>query len=270
MSTIRIACQTYTWEMLGDGWKGRAADLLDWIADAGYAGIEITHTMIGEFADHPGEFAAELAGRGLSLAAFAYASPSGFTDPEWAQEDLREARRWIEFVRLSPTPRLGLGGAAHPTRENATQKLDRAIAFYNEAGRMGAEAGVSVTVHPHSHYGSLLESAEKYGYLMAHLDPHFASLGPDTGHIARGGQDVLECLRTHLPRITHLHLKDVTASGEWAPLGEGICDFPAAIGLLESAGYDGWLVAEEESEAARRDSVEAIRRNRQYLRSLDY
>ena len=47
-SSIRIACQTYTWEMLGDGWKGRVDDLLGCIEDAGYAGIEITNNMIRE------------------------------------------------------------------------------------------------------------------------------------------------------------------------------------------------------------------------------
>ena len=40
--------------------------------------------------------------------------------------------------------------------------------------------------------------------------------------------------------------------------------------LLESAHYDGWLVAEEESEDARRDGAAAIRKNRAYLRSIGY
>ena len=80
MSGIRVACQTYTWEMLGEGWQGQVTDLLDAIADAGYAGIEITNSMIREFADRPAEFVAEAQARGLTPAAFAYARPSGFTE----------------------------------------------------------------------------------------------------------------------------------------------------------------------------------------------
>ena len=53
-------------------------------------------------------------------------------------------------------------------------------------------------------------------------------------------------------------------------LGDGICDFPAVLELLESADYDGWVVAEEESEDARRDGIAAINKNRAYLRSLGY
>jgi sugar phosphate isomerase/epimerase len=137
-------------------------------------------------------------------------------------------------------------------------------------GRLGAAQGVSVNVHPHSHHGSLIESAEEYKYLMDRLDPQTVSLGPDTGHIVRGGQDLLTCLRTHMGRITHLHLKDVNTFRTWVGLGEGACDFPAVFELLESTGYDGWVVAEEESQAARRDGVATIRKNREYLRSIGY
>lgn len=270
MSRIRVACQTYTWEMLGAEWKGKVTDILDWIADAGYAGVEITNYMIREFVDRPQEFRAELQRRGLELAAFAYSSPSGFTDPARWDEDMAGARRAVDFLRHFPEPRLGLGGASSPSREDARRKLDQAIRFYNEVGRLAAPLGISVNVHPHSHHGSLLESAEEYRYLLDRLDPAYVSLGPDTGHIVRGGQDLLACLRMCLPRITHLHLKDVTAQGKWVALGEGVCDYPAVMALLESAGYSGWVVAEEESEDARRDGVAAIRKNRAYLRSLGY
>ena len=268
MSPIRVACQTYTWEMLGDEWHGKVTDLLDWIAQAGYAGIEITNNMIAEFADRPADFACELEARNLGLAAFAYSSSSGFTDPACWEADIAGAQRVIDFVSHFTRPRLGLGGAANPVHSRAA--LDQAIRFYNEVGRMGAAQDVSVNVHPHSHYGSLIESAEEYRYLLDRLEPQTISFGPDTGHIVRGGQDLLTCLGTHLGRITHLHLKDATAAGEWVGLGEGMCDFPAVFRLLESCGYDGWVVAEEESPAARRDGIAAIRRNRAYLRSIGY
>jgi sugar phosphate isomerase/epimerase len=269
MRSIQVACQTYTWEMLGTEWKGQVTHLLDYVMEAGYAGIEITNSMIGEFYNRPQKFANELARRDLKLAAFAYAS-TGFTDPNLWDQDMAGARRAIEFVRHYPGSRLGLGGAAHPSGEDARGKLDHALRFYNEVGRLGTDLGISVNVHPHSHYGSLLESAEAYAYLMDHLDARYVSLGPDTGHIFRGGQDLLACLGTYISRITHLHLKDVTATGEWVALGEGVCDFPAVLALLESLDYGGWVVGEEESDEARQDGLKAIHKNRAYLRSIGY
>lgn len=269
MSAIRVACQTYTWEMLGEEWRGQLTDILDQVAAAGYAGIEITNHTVREFADRPRDLFQALERRGLALAAFAYAT-TGFTDPTNFAEDLGGARQAIAFLQHFPEPKLACGGASSPSRENAPAKLDQAIRFYNEVGRLGATAGVAVNVHPHSHHGSLLESAEEYQYLLDRLDPDRVSFGPDTGHIVRGGQDLLTCLRTHLPRITHLHLKDATVTREWVALGEGECDFPAVLALLESVGYSGWVVGEEESPAARVDGFAAIQRNRAYLRSIGY
>jgi sugar phosphate isomerase/epimerase len=270
MSAIRVACQTYTWEMLGAAWPGRATDLLNIIAAAGYAGVEITNNMIGEFAGRPEAFAAALQGRGLELAAFAYSAPSGFTDPDQRARDLAGAEAVIGFLTHFPGAQLALGGASHPEPQTDYRRLDEALAFYNAAGRLAQTAGVPAHVHPHSHHGSLLETAEAYQYLLDRLDPAGVNFGPDTGHIVRGGQDLLTCLRQHLPRIVHLHLKDTTAAGVWQPLGEGACDYPAVFALLAGAGYTGWVVAEEESEAARQDGVGAVNHNRAYLRSLGY
>lgn len=270
MGRIKVGCQTYTWEMLGEVWRGSVTDILDAVAAAGYEGIELTNNMIGEFADRPGDFARELQARNLALAGFAYAPASAWTDPATREADVAEGLHWLEFVKHFPGAKFCLSGAAHESRDRWEEKLDHAIGLYNELGKAAAAAGVSANVHPHSHFGSLLESADEYQYLLDHLDPRYVSFGPDTGHIVRGGQDLLTCLRTHLLRITHLHLKDADASRHWQPLGDGQCDYPAVLALLAEAGYDGWVVAEEESEQARQNGVAAITANRQHLRQLGY
>jgi inosose dehydratase len=267
---IRVACQTYTWEMLGPDWKGTVDGILDAVAAAGYAGIEITNTMIREYADRAAAFRAELGRRGLALAAFAYAT-NGFTEAAAHASDLEGCRRALAFLSEFPEPRLGLGGAADAAARGPAERraaLDQAIRFYNDAGRLGQRAGVSVNVHPHSHHGSLLESAEEYQYLVDRLDPSAVTLGPDTGHIVRGGQDLLACLRLYRQRITHLHLKDAAADSTWQPLGRGVCDFRGVLSILEETAWDGWVVAEEESEEARKNAVGAIRTNRAYLRTI--
>jgi sugar phosphate isomerase/epimerase len=80
----------------------------------------------------------------------------------------------------------------------------------------------------------------------------------------------MACLETYISRITHLHLKDANAAGEWEALGEGVCAVPAVLALLESVEYEGWIVAEEESDEARQDGLAAIRKNRAYLRAIGY
>ena len=77
---VKFGCQTYTWEMLGAAWTGGPDDLIRAIADGGYAGIEITDTMIGSFVGRAAEFARHLDDAGLALVSFAFGSDGGFTE----------------------------------------------------------------------------------------------------------------------------------------------------------------------------------------------
>ena len=268
---LKVGCQTYTWEMLGDAWRGSVDDLLDAVADAGYEGIEITNTMIGDYADRPRDFGKALKARGLQLAAFAYAAPSGFTNPEARADEVRGAERALRFVEAFPGTILALGGASSPDRSDVDQKFGRAADFYNEIGRRGRRSGIEAVFHPHSHHGSILESRTEYDLLMNWTDPEAVNWNPDTGHIVRGGQDLIDTLRTFGARIRHVHLKDADAQNEWQPLGKGVCDVPAALALLEQeVGYSGWIVGEEEFADARHDQIGAIVGNREYLRSIGY
>jgi inosose dehydratase len=264
--TGRIGCQTYTWEMLGARWQGAPDDILDLVSEAGYDGIEFSNAMIGGYLQSPDRFSAALARRGLAPAAFAYAS-TGFTDPARYEADLAGAEQALAFARAMGVP-LCLGGAAAPTREDYARSFAQAVRFYWAVAERGAAAGVTVCVHPHSHYGSLVESAEEYDALLAATADSGLMFNPDAGHIARSGQDVLACFRRHRSRIVHVHIKDADAAGHWQPLGGGRIDWHALLAFLRETGYTGWIVAEEESDAAFADQVAAIRGNRAYLRSL--
>jgi sugar phosphate isomerase/epimerase len=255
--------------MLGGAWTGKVDDILDAVADAGYEGIEITNAMIREYDEKPDDFARALKTRGLRLAAFAYASPAGLTTQEARSQELAGADKALHFAGAFPGAVLAIGGASSPQRADVAAKIKFAAEFYNEVGRRGQKVGVPVAFHPHSHHGSLLESREEYDLVMESTDPKLVHWNPDTGHIVRGGQNLLDTLRRYGSRIAHVHLKDADKSNNWQPLGKGVCNIPEVLSLLESElNYQGWIVGEEESADARQDPVRAIRWNRDYLKSL--
>ncbi|MBV9287281.1 MAG: sugar phosphate isomerase/epimerase, partial [Hyphomicrobiales bacterium] len=131
---MRVGCQTYTWEMLGPKWDGKVDDILDAIAGAGYEGIEITNSMIREYDGQPDDFGRAIARRNLKLAAFAYASPTGFTDPGARAGELEGAEKAMRFVAFFPGVVLALGGASTPERAGLDKKIANAAEFYNEVG----------------------------------------------------------------------------------------------------------------------------------------
>ena len=264
-TTLRLGCQTFTWEMLGAAWKGGPDDLVSAIADGGYAGIEITDTMIGPYANRPEEFARRLADAGLTLVSFAFGSDSGFTEKNGIPADLEAARRWVDFAAHFPGALVSMGSATIISEGSRDGKFDVAAEIYNRASEIGRAAGVTVAVHPSSHHNTLLFSRADYDQIFALLDPQ-AGWVPDTGHILRGGQSIGDTLAAHRTRIRYVHLKDVDAAGTWAMLGAGICDIPAVITAAQkSPNFNGWIVAEEESETAASDPTAAVRTNLESL-----
>jgi len=266
---MRVGCQTFTWEMLGDAWRGSTDELLRAIAQAGYAGIEITDTMIGAYADKPNEFAAALKTCGLRLVSFAFGAKSGFTLREEVANDLKKSQRWIEFAAHFPGALVSMGSATIVAEGPRDEKFAIAAGIYNKAGEIGRRAGVDLAVHPSSHHKTLLFNRADYDQLFARLDPELVGWVPDTGHILRGHKDILDTLRAFRDRIRYLHLKDVDRGGQWAMLGRGVCDVPAVIDIVRAAPrFNGWLVLEEESAAV--DPSEAARINRDTMRSFGY
>jgi sugar phosphate isomerase/epimerase len=250
--------------MLGQSWAGGPDDLLAAIGGAGYAGIEITGGMIGGYRNRPEDFARELETHRLELIAFAWASASGFTQPDAFESDLAAAAKALDFVSQFPSAILSLGSATIVSPGPRAEKFAAAAKVYNAIGAMGQRRDVTVTFHPSSHHNTLLLDGADYERIMALTDPGVIGWVPDTGHMLRGGMDVAETLQTYLDRICYLHLKDADAQGHWQMLGAGICDTRAVIDTLGRApNFNGWLVLEEESDKAAADPAAAVRRNRQ-------
>jgi sugar phosphate isomerase/epimerase len=263
--SMKVGCQTYTWEMLGSSWTGRPDDLIRAIADGGYAGIEITDTMIGSFAGRAAEFARCLDDAGLALVSFAFGSDGGFTERGHVGADLDAARRWIEFTAHFPGALVSMGSATVVSDGVRDEKFGVAADVYNRAYEIGKAAAVTVAVHPSSHRNTLLFSRADYDRIFALLDLRVGWV-PDTGHILRGGQPIDDTLAAHRDRIRYVHLKDVDRRGRWAMLGEGDCDIAKVISAVRQAPhFNGWIVVEEESDAAASNPAAAVRANRRTL-----
>jgi inosose dehydratase len=137
-------------------------------------------------------------------------------------------------------------------RRTLCRNLDR---LCDAAGARGLTAGL------HPHVGTLVERPEDVAVV---LDSSRIGLCLDTGHILVGGGDPLALARAAADRIVHVHLKDVdatvaarvragvlgyaqaVAAGMYRPLGRGDVGISAIVSLLETAGYSGWYVLEQD------------------------
>ena len=70
------------------------------------------------------------------------------------------------------------------------------------------------------------------------------NMGVDVGNFARADVDPVEALRRLRGQIHELHVKDVTAKGEYTLLGDGIIDLEGVFAELRDANFDGLLTLE--------------------------
>lgn len=135
-------------------------------------------------------------------------------------------------------------------------------------------ADQGVTLVYHHHMGTVVESEAEIDRFMAVVGPN-THLLLDTGHIYFGGGDPLAIARRHMPRVAHLHAKNVRPAvmrqcraenlsflegvrrGVFTVPGdpEGGVDFEPVLKVAAEHGYSGWLVIEAEQDPAVRDPV---------------
>ncbi len=153
-----------------------------------------------------------------------------------------------------------VAGHVHPDDGLSDSEYDQFAATLNRVGEITLAQGVRSCFH--NHVGTPIETRDEIDELFDRVDPALVFMGPDTGHLAWGGADVLQFCRDYADRILTMHIKDidpaVLAQGrpaEWdyptfsqqgifTELGQGFVDFPAVFDILDKAGFEGWLIVE--------------------------
>ena len=296
---VRIANAPCSWGILEvEGQSRVVADdqVLDEIAATGYAGTEL-----GDWGFMPTErrrLRAELDLRGLALLGAFVPVALAEADAHAAGEEV--AVRTAEllaavagdrpFIVLSDDngrdpvrralagrigPDQGLGEAAWQTFARGAERIARAVR---------ERTGLRTVFHHHC--AGYVETPAEVETLLRLTDPVLVGLCFDTGHYTFGGGDALAGLRRHADRIWHVHFKDCdpavaarsreegreyvasVRAGVFCELGRGEVAFPAVVDELRRAGYDGWIVVEQDVLPGMGTPKQSAARNRDYLAGL--
>jgi L-ribulose-5-phosphate 3-epimerase len=240
---------------------------LDVCAELGIRAVELrTVDRVSIVDKTPGVLRAmrqELDGRGFRVCAIA--SPflkCDRGDDPLAQVRVHERALEAAMVMSAPVVRaFGYWREADPSA--ALSELGSAL---SRAAARASDAGVTLALE-NEHECNVATSVEARAALDAADSPHLRLIW-DPGNAAMldlASFSGLGGLETIYDEVAHVHLKDVSASGSWTRVGEGIVDFAALLRYLASAGYEGYLSFETHyqrdgsGELSTRDCVAALR-----------
>ncbi|WP_342046813.1 myo-inosose-2 dehydratase [Bacillus sp. OTU530] len=148
-------------------------------------------------------------------------------------------------------------------------------------GELAAEKDMDIVFH--HHMGTGIQTTEEIDKLMELTDPKLVSLLFDTGHLVFSGEDPIHVLKKHLPRIKHVHLKDIrpevvtrvkeedlsflqaVKAGAFTVPGDGGIEFDEVFTTLAASDYTGWFVVEAEQDPAVANPLEYALKARRYI-----
>jgi inosose dehydratase len=240
--------------------SGDTAACVREVAEAGFSGTELFDGNVVQF---PGGVAALRALTDeLGLAVVAVYSGANFIFPDILDEELWRISRAAEAAAALGAEHLVVGGGARRASGTVDSDYARLGAGLNAVVEIAARHGLLASYHPH--LTTCVESRDEIDRVFAETEIRFC---PDTGHLALGGSDNAELIRSYAGRIEYVHLKDYTSDPVgFVPLGEGELDVAATMGALEEVGYDGWIMVEADGFAG--DPLEAAKTSRSFLTAL--
>jgi len=249
------------------------AAVLDQVAEAGYAGIDLGPVGYLGTGERLGELLAE---RGLGLAGayleLPYADPGALEQALPALDELLDTFDTVRSYLPGPPPRPTLADAgsrerrSRPFRSSAERSLGLDASGWRRFGRGLAgvvgrcrDRGYEPTFHPET--GTYVEAPWEIEEVLNLSD---IGLCLETGHMMLGGGDPVALLGDWGERVNHVHLKDaslavrdrIVADGAQATeiwsreafclLGTGDLDVDAVLAGLRGMSFGGWLVVEQD------------------------
>lgn len=105
-------------------------------------------------------------------------------------------------------PRIDEAAAAGHAFDPA--RLDRVTDIIGQAAEVLAAEGVTAALH--NHVGTWIETEAEYDHVLDAVPASILAAGPDLGHLAWTGADVVSWVARHADRISDLHVKDMDLS----------------------------------------------------------
>jgi inosose dehydratase len=290
MTTVRLATGPCTWGVDFADAPGNPPwqTVLDDIEQSGIGALELG--PVGYLPEDPAVLGPALADRSLTaIGSFVF---DDFHDPARGDAVVAVAERACRVIAAAKGELLVLIDrpdeirVATAGRPHVAPRLDDAT----WAGMLGTVARVAATARAHGlrpvyhpHVGGYVEFADEIERLVADTD---LDLCLDTGHLAYARTDPVAALGRYADRLGHVHFKDVRADvlarvdaealdfwaaiaeGIFCPIGEGMVDIGAVLGVLDDIGYTGYATIEQDRVPGSGAPLDDLRRSLAVLASV--
>lgn len=257
---------------------------LDTISRLGFRGVQMLGWVREAYAAAKTQELGQLLAS-LKLKPVALSCSAARLTPEHPGNEAVEVRSYAEFFSHLGGTFLQVTDGGDPTKEYSPETISSLGARMNALGKMAQDFGLTLGYHPH--FGTIGETRQGLGRMLEATDPRYVRLIADVAHMALGGSDPAEVIRTYGQRLCFLHLKDtrkevaavarqdrnrVESMGPpFCEIGLGMVNYAAIVAALRAVRFSGWAIVELDTGNSTLGGPDAsAAENRKALRNLGF
>jgi sugar phosphate isomerase/epimerase len=185
--------------------------------------------------------------RGLKISSLSSHAP--LAKPEISVEYLRQS---IRYAAECGAPMIMIDDGPTPSWTTEAENYTLMRYTLREAAAVAERRNIAIAIETHGPYTA---TPERLNRLLDLVDSPVFTVNLDTGNSYLSMNDPAEWLEQILPRVTHLHAKDISAEDSkryrgkvrgmlGCACGEGVIDFPRIVKTLAAADHDTVLSVE--------------------------
>lgn len=195
-------------------------------------------------------------------------------------DNLRMAEKYLKFCQKTGAKYMNIQ-APDRKGEPAEPELERLAQILNGIGKMALDYDVTLCLHPH--FQMMVEQEKEVDFIAQNTEPEYVHFCFDTAHMVLAQMDFSRVFEKYKERMGFIHLKDQDVHEdideyrrkwveEWGKhqrfyeLGTKGIDFVRVIELLRKAGYDGYLMIENDTPTM--SNYEGAKANRDYVKKI--
>jgi sugar phosphate isomerase/epimerase len=181
--------------------------------------------------------------------------------PEGASIGVEYVLHTIRWAKLAGCPRVDTTDDRNrPEGLTDREAMDQMRSSYQRILKVAEAHEVTVNVEPHGYYST---KPDFLAEMLSFVDSPYLRLNMDIGNVFIAGQDPVEFVRRFHDKISHVHVKDISAvlaeescgeltgiAGSHCAIGDGINagNVRKCVEMLADHGYAGVLTIECEAE----------------------
>ena len=265
MGKIKISCETYTWQMPGESYKGKLDHIMDVMQKSGFSGIEPETSFFGDLED-PIKMKETLDKYNLDFVALVHVED--WKNPKETSQERANADKWMDYLAHFPDCIYLPVQMPGSDRKDLVERQNNLLACVNNLTERAHDRGIISSYHPNSPEGSVFRTEEDYKILLNGLNNKWVGYCPDIGHIAKAGMDPMAIVKEYRELVNLVHYKDMFSDGQWAQTGEGVIDFIEITQYLIDTNFEGWIVMEDECDDAITDPDGVTLKDGAYIESV--